>query len=88
MKNDIALYTEKKQKITGYSLEEPSQIQYNTEEGKDYAKTTVTLNLSVASTAVSVEQEYLLRKAEDGKWKILGWQTVVPASEDNEGDVQ
>lgn len=88
LKTDIALYKDKKQKFTGYSLEEASQIQYNTEDGREYAKTAVTLNFSISSTAVSVEQEYLLRKDNDGKWKILGWQTVEPASGKTEGDVK
>lgn len=88
LKKDIALYNEKKQKFVSYSLEESSQIQYNTEDGKDYAKTTATLNITVGSTAVFVEQEYLLRKDESGKWKILGWQTVQPDADKNEGDVE
>lgn len=86
LKNDIELYKEKKQKFTSYSLQEASQIQYNTEDGKDYAKTTVTLNFTVDSVVVSAEQEYLLRKDENGYWKILGWQTVKNSSEQNKGD--
>lgn len=76
LKKEISLYKDKKQKFIGYSLEESSQIQYNTEDGKDYAKIEVTLNITVGGAPVYVEQEYLLRKDESGKWKILGWQTL------------
>jgi LPS O-antigen subunit length determinant protein (WzzB/FepE family) len=88
LKDDIELYQEKKQKFVNYTLEEASQIQYNTEDDKKYAKTTVTLTLSVGSTMVSVEQQYLLRQDEEGRWKILGWQTEQTDSTENEGDTE
>ena len=88
LKDDIALYEENKQKFTGYSLQESSQIKYNTEDGKDYAKISATLNFTVGSAALSVEQEYLLRKDENGKWKILGWQTVKTGENQNKGDAK
>ncbi len=88
LKKDIALYKEKKQKFVSYSLEESSQVEYNTEEEKEYAKITATLNITVDSVAVFVEQEYLLRKDESGRWKILGWQSVKPDVDENKGDVE
>ncbi|MDO5154576.1 MAG: hypothetical protein Q4D51_01295 [Eubacteriales bacterium] len=78
LKTDIILYEEKKQKFIGYTLEEASQIQYNKEEGKEYAKTKVLLNFKVGTDSVTMEQEYLLRKDEMERWKIMGWQTVKP----------
>lgn len=88
LKDDIALYEQNKQKFTGYSLQESSQIKYNTEDGKDYAKIMATLDFTVSSAAISVEQEYLLRKDENGKWKILGWQTVKTGENQNKGDAK
>jgi len=88
LKKDIALYKEKKQKFVSYSLEESSQVEYNTEEEREYAKITATLNITVDSVAVFVEQEYLLRKDESGRWKILGWQSVKPDVDENKGDVE
>lgn len=86
LKTDIALYKEKKQRFVSYSLEESSQVQYNTEEGKDYAKISAVFTFTVHSVAVTAEQEYLLRKDNDGKWKIIGWQTVEETSDKSEGD--
>ena len=75
-KTDIMLYEEKKQKLIGYTLEEASQIQYNTENKTEYAKTTVALSFKVGMDTGTMEQEYLLRKDDQGRWKILGWQAV------------
>lgn len=88
LKKEISLYNDKKQKFISYSLEEASQIEYNTEDGKDYAKTTVTLNITVGTAPIYVEQEYLLRKDESGRWKILGWQALKSDADKNEGNVE
>lgn len=82
LKNDIALYTEKKQKFVSYTLEEASMIQYNTENNIEYAKTKATYNITVGMASVPIDQEFLLRKDDTGKWKILGWQSVQPKKEE------
>ena len=84
MKDELLLYKEKKQKIVSYSLPEGSQVEKNTENGVEYAKMKVTLNLRVGSSPVSAEQEYILRKDSMGQWKILGWQTI--SSSNNKGE--
>lgn len=84
LKFDIALYEEKKQKFVSYTLEEASMIQYNTENDKEYAKTKVTFNITVGMSAATVDQEYLLRKDDQGRWKILGWNNI-PVKK-NKGD--
>ncbi|MBR1865646.1 MAG: hypothetical protein IJ801_03980 [Lachnospiraceae bacterium] len=88
MKEDIKLYDEKKQKFTSYSLGEASQVVYNTENGKDYAKIKATIVLRVDAVNMSVDREYILRKDEDGRWKILGWESVTNKAAENEGDAE
>lgn len=87
MKEDIRLYDEKKQKFTSYSLGEASQIVYNTENDRDYAKIKITIVLRVDTVNMSTDREYILRKDENDRWKILGWQAVT-TNAGNEGDAE
>jgi len=88
LKEEIQLYVDNKRKFISYSLAEASQIQYNTEEGADYAKIKVTIVLKLESAIVSGEEEYILRKDADGKWKILGWQAVNNKEAEDKGDAK
>ncbi|MDE5864648.1 MAG: hypothetical protein K2H34_09905, partial [Lachnospiraceae bacterium] len=58
LKDELLLYEENKQKLVSFSLAEGSQVQYNTENEKEYAKIKVTLTLSADSVTVSVQEEY------------------------------
>lgn len=88
MKDEIQLYKDKKQRFVSYSLAEGSQIQYNTENDVEYAKMKVTLALNIDSSAVSLEEEYILRKDAEGRWKILGWQAVDNSSSKSKGEAE
>ncbi len=74
LKDEIARYKENKQKFIGYKVAESSQIKYNTRNDKEYAKIRVTITLQVGTTNQTADEEYILRKDEEGRWKILGWQ--------------
>ncbi|MBE5924621.1 MAG: hypothetical protein E7271_09180 [Lachnospiraceae bacterium] len=74
LEDDIQFYKDNKQKYVNYTLAEGSQIKYNTENGVDYARIKVAITLRVDSATVKGDQEYLLRKDDAGKWKMLGWQ--------------
>ncbi len=86
LEKDIQLYKDRNQKFISYSLAEASQIKYNTEDGIDYAKIKVDIAMRLDKASVSVEEEYILRKNKDGKWKILGWQTVNNQTTEYKGD--
>ena len=74
LEKDIQFYIDNKQKYVSYSLAEASQIKYNTENDVEYAKIRVGTMLRVDGATVKGDQEYLLRKDAQGRWKILGWQ--------------
>lgn len=88
LKDEIQLYADNKQKFVSYSLAEASQVQYNTEDGKEYAKMKVTIGLNVGSDTMSGDEEYILRKDENGRWKILGWQAVEKNTTESKGDAE
>ena len=86
LQEDIQQYDEMKKKFSSYSLAEASQVEYNTEDGVEYAKIKVDIILIVEGVSVSGEEEYILRKDDEGKWKILGWQVVSKDTTESEGD--
>lgn len=88
LKDEILLYEENKQKFVSYSLAEASQVQYNTEDGVEYAKMKVTIVLKVDSGTMSGDEEYILRKDEQGRWKILGWQSVNKNTTEDGGETE
>lgn len=86
LKDELALYEVNKQKFVSYTLAEASQIEYNTENDKEYAKMRVTVAMTVDGDSFSADEEYILRKDEEGKWKILGWQAIEKDQTIQEGD--
>lgn len=73
LEQDIQYYKDNKQKYVSYSLPEASQIKYNTDNGMEYAKIRVGVIIRVDNATMKGDQEYLLRKDNMGRWKILGW---------------
>ena len=88
LKKERDLYQTNKQKIVSYTLAEASQIEYNTDKGNEYAKMRVTIAMRIDGASFSVDEEYILRKDADGKWKILGWQAIKQDKADKEGDAK
>lgn len=88
LKDEIALYGAKKQKLVSYTLVEASQIEYNTENGVEYAKMRVTVAMTIDGASLSVDEEYILRQDEEDKWKILGWQAIQQADSEAEGEAK
>ena len=46
-------------------------------DGYDWAKLYFTFNLRQGTNRTTSEEVFLLRKDEDGRWKIYGWKTVL-----------
>lgn len=88
LQDEMTLYQTNKQKIVSYTLAEASQIEYNTENEVEYAKMRVTLALTIDGASASADEEYILRKDSEGKWKILGWQAKQEQTAVEEGDAE
>lgn len=88
LKDEIKLYEDSKWKFVSYSLAEASQVENNTEGGKEYAKIKVTIVLNMEASRVSTDEEYILRKDGEGNWKIMGWQVVKNKEAENEGEAK
>lgn len=88
LNKEMEVYKAKKQKIVSYTLAEASQIEYNTDNGKEYAKMRVTIAMRIDGSSFSADEEYILRKDAEGKWKILGWQAIQQDKANEEGDAK
>lgn len=82
-KAEIEEFRAIERKITDYVLEETNQIEYYKEDGRECAKISVKYFLYDESGFSRTYEDFLMRKDENGRWKILGWQ-MTPANEQEE----
>jgi hypothetical protein len=83
LKKDIKVFRNSKVKITDYWVQKSSDISIYTLEGRDYARVKVLYVLyeNEGASRPYVYQDFVLRKDENGRWKILYWEPA-EASED------
>lgn len=79
-REEIEKFRSMERKITDYVLEETSEIEYYKENGRECAKISVKYFLYDKNGFSKTYEDFLLRKDEKGRWKILGWQ-ITPANE-------
>ena len=60
--------------LSSYLLSGSIDVVYFHEDGYDYARLHCLFTLRQGTTFTPSEHQFLLRKDEDGRWKILGWQ--------------
>lgn len=74
IKDYIKEYKKESRKITEYIIEDSKDIQYYTKDENSYAIITVLYFTRDKSGTFKTYEDYLLRKNENGEWKILGWE--------------
>ena len=79
-KAEIEEFRAIERKITDYVIEETSEIDFYKEDGRECAKISVKYFLYDESGFSKTYEDFLMRKDESGRWKILGWQ-ITPANE-------
>ncbi|WP_167957835.1 DUF6715 family protein [Anaerosporobacter faecicola] len=77
LKEEITDYRKAKRTIVGSSVGKSSSVEYYKKEGKEYASIIATYTLK-DSEVTKTYQKYILRKDENGKWRILGWEITSP----------
>ena len=77
LKKDIDDLKKKGLVISSYTLPSAADVSYYTMDGYDWAKLYFTFNLRQGTNRTTSEEVFLLRKDEDGRWKIYGWKTVL-----------
>lgn len=71
---DIAGYEEKQKQIINYTIGEPEDVEYGDLDGAEVALVAASYRIRVKKDLDDIKEEYFLRKDEDGRWKIVGWQ--------------
>lgn len=79
-KEEIENFKEADRRITNYIIGSSGDVKYYSEDDKDYAVVRVKYLLRDISGYGESYEQYMLRKDENGNWKILGWE-MTPESE-------
>lgn len=79
---EIKQYQEQQKVIDRYELEKGSAVRHYTKEGQEYASIQVEVVSRDEQLRYRTSERFILRKAEDGTYKILGWQIIEDADLD------
>lgn len=83
---DVSEYSKANRIILSYVVESSDEVEYYTENDKEYAIVNASYTLRETENFSKTNEEYILRKDEEGYWKILGWriaEQVVTEDQDN-----
>ena len=75
LKNEIMAFKNGNM-ILNYSTSTSTDVDYYNEDGREWARLYGTFYLSVNKKMSSLEEVFILRKDDDGHWKLYGWETV------------
>ncbi len=70
---DITEFREKKRTMTSAAVASSANVDFFTEDGFEFARIHCGYNIMEGGVSNSVKMVYLLRRDEDRKWKIYGW---------------
>lgn len=73
LREDIDTYKEKKRRITSASVAASTSVDFFTEDDFEFARIHCGYNIMEAGRNNSMELVYLLRKDDNKRWKIYGW---------------
>ncbi|WP_310601976.1 DUF6715 family protein [Anaerosporobacter sp.] len=75
LKAEILDFQKAKRSIVTSTVAKSSSVEYETKDGKEYASIIASYTLK-DSEVVKTYEKYILRKDDQGKWRILGWEVT------------
>lgn len=75
LKEEILDYQKSKRKMVGSSVAKSSTVKYWSDAGRDYAGIIASYT-SKDNEVTKTYERYILRKDDQGKWRILGWELI------------
>lgn len=78
LKAEIASYREKDWNISSYSTSSSTDVEEFERDGDEWAQLYAFYNVRQSTQIVKVTELFLMRKDDDGHWKIYGWQLANP----------
>lgn len=73
LQSEVEDYKSKGKTITSYVSAGSTSVDYFTEDGYDWARIYCTFYVRENKKSNAVNEIFLLRKDEEGRWKIFGW---------------
>lgn len=74
LKNDIGDFKEKKRTITSFSVASSMSVDYYTVDDSSFARIMCGYNMVEGGVSSQINTVYLLRRDENRRWKIYGWE--------------
>lgn len=76
---EVKSFQEQERDIFGWSTDSADDVVYNTFDGREWASICSYYTIRTKSVHTKTTEVFLLRKDEEGKWKIYGWDLEQPA---------
>jgi len=73
LKEEIVSFNNAETKISSYALSSSSDVEYFSEDGFEFARLYAHYTLSRKGEMQTVDEVFILRKDDEGHWKIYGW---------------
>lgn len=73
LKKDVENYKTRTMTVSSYSVSPSADVEYSTTEKGEFASLYCIFTLRQESKLQTTRERFILRKDEDGHWKILGW---------------
>ena len=74
--SEISDYKKKEVTISSYVAPMSTDVEYYSKDGDEMAQLYCTYTLRQGRTKQDVEEVFILRKDDNSRWKILGWDIV------------
>lgn len=82
LKSDIAAFKKDEITVSSYKTASSTDVEYFTKDGRECAGLLCTYTLRSGAQLQYLEEQFILRKDEEGHWKILGWEKAETKKQD------
>lgn len=86
LKEELESYKKDKKKIISIKLPDTDDVKRGNTDGEEMALVDVSIRMKEKSAWQQVDQEFVVRQDEDGRWKILGWYEIESDAGDKTDD--
>jgi hypothetical protein len=78
---DVESYRNREYVVSSFTVSSSTDVIYFSEDGFEYARLHCLFSLRRGTDLYMLDHQFLLRRGENGRWKILGWQKEEPEYE-------
>jgi hypothetical protein len=74
LRNDINAQHQNEHVISSFNVASSTDVIYSNMDGSDYATLNCLFTVRQSTNLFPLDHQFLLRRHENGRWMILGWQ--------------